>query len=224
MRELTIQFLKSYLNSQMADESLNSAITDFLRHYDSKAIEDLPSAFINDQDFQIPEMIEKNLDIGLNMCKSLEHGYRAIDGMGLLETIQFEFLSVDGIQLKSMSPEQLKKTYEDFEWRAKACPVLHFLNYNLYNTDGTFTLDWFVPIPISTTNFSKNKERVIQKSILRYFENYFNAEAELTSWSILSQPDIRGEEFLYDQIIFPEIYYSAFGIALDYKLINQKKY
>lgn len=223
MRKITIQFLKSYLNSQMTDKSLNSAIMDFLRDYDLEAYEDLPPEFINDYDFHIPKTIGKSLDVALNIGQDIEQGYRALEEMDLIENVGFEFISVDGIQIKSMSPEHLKKVYEDFEWKAKTCPVLHFLNYNLYNLDGTFRLDWFLPIPINASKLSNTKEGEIQQNILRYFEKHFVAEAQLTWWSILSQPDIRGVEFLYDQIIFPEVYYNAFGLALDYKLIDQKK-
>ncbi|HEY8910773.1 MAG TPA: hypothetical protein VIM51_10920 [Desulfosporosinus sp.] len=224
MRKLTLQFLNSYLDSgTKTSKPLNQAIFEFLKNYDSKVVEDLPAEFINVHDSQISEIIEKSgLDVGLNILQGIEQGDRAIEAYGPLESIRFEFISVDGSCVESMSPERLRKVYEEFEWKAKICPVLHYPNYNLYNMNNNFTLDWFVPIPINTSCFSDEQKKKIQKNILNHFEKYFNAEAKLVWWSVLSQPEIRGVEYLYDEIIFREIYYNSFGLELDYKLKDQK--
>jgi len=79
-----------------------------------------------------------------------------------------------------------------------------------------------LPIPIKTSCFSIEQEENIQKNILQYFAKYFNAKVELCHWSTISDSDIRGVEYLYDQIIFQEFYYSSFGLELDYKLVDSK--
>jgi len=107
MRKLTLQFLKSYLNSkEIIKEPLAHAIWEFLK--------ELPKAIINIHDFKNPVVTQKNgLDVGLNIRQGIEQGNRAIEKYNLLENIRLDSVSVDGYDIKCSGPKGRKQIDEN---------------------------------------------------------------------------------------------------------------